>query len=63
MFDIFGFQTRNKSTLSAIRDKDGDLIYEANQSFEGIQAAMAFRLIGQTKNRPAERGKINIYHF
>ena len=44
MFDIFGFQTRNKSTLSAIRDKDGDLIYEANQSFEGDSSSYGFQI-------------------
>ena len=27
MLDVFTFGTNNKSTLSAIRDKDGDLIY------------------------------------
>jgi hypothetical protein len=44
MLDIFSFGTSNKSTLSAIRDKDGELIYEANQSFEGDSRSNGFQV-------------------
>ena len=44
LLDIFTFETRNKSTLSAIRDKDGDLIYEAEQSFDGVSRSNGFQI-------------------
>ena len=44
MLDVFTFGTSNKSTLSAIRDKDGELIYEANRSFEGESRSNGFQI-------------------
>jgi hypothetical protein len=44
MFDVFGFKMKNESTLSAIRDKDGNLIYEANQSFKGESSSYGFQI-------------------
>ena len=44
MLDVFTFKTSNKSTLSAIRDKDGELIYEANRSFEGDSRSNGFQI-------------------
>ena len=61
MFDIFGFQTRNKSTLSAIRDKDGDLIYEANQSFEGDSSSYGFQIDWTDDRTDPQKGVRLIY--
>ncbi|SUZ59758.1 uncharacterized protein METZ01_LOCUS12612 [marine metagenome] len=61
MFDIFGFQTKNESTLSAIRDKDGELIYEANQSFEGVSSSYGFQIDWTDDRTDPQKGLKLIY--
>ena len=61
MFDIFTFETNNKSTLSAIRDKDGDLIYEAEQSFEGVSRSNGFQIDYTDDRTDPQKGLKFIY--
>ena len=61
MFDIFGFQTKNKSTLSAIRNKDGELIYEANQSFESVSSSYGFQIDWTDDRTDPQKGLKLIY--
>ena len=61
MLDIFTFETNNKSTLSAIRDKDGDLIYEAEQSFEGVSRSNGFQIDYTDDRTDPQKGLKFIY--
>ena len=61
MLDVFTFGTNNKSTLSAIRDKDGDLIYEANQSFEGDSRSNGFQIDWTDDRTDPQKGLKLIY--
>ena len=61
MFDVFTFGTNNKSTLSAIRDKEGKLIYEANQSFEGDSRSNGFQIDWTDDRTDPQKGLKLIY--
>ena len=61
MLDVFTFGTNNKSTLSAVRDKDGDLIYEANQSFEGDSRSNGFQIDWTDDRTDPQKGLKLIY--
>ena len=61
MLDVFTFETNNKSTLSAIRDKDGDLIYEADQSFEGVSRSNGFQVDYTDDRTDPQKGLKFIY--
>jgi len=56
MFDVFTFGTNNKSTLSAIRDKEGNLSTKLIKVSKEIPGAMAFRLIGQMTEPTRKKG-------
>ena len=50
MFELYRFQYNIKSNISAIRDNEGNLIYEVNQGFD-VQAITMGSLFDYTDDR------------